>query len=162
MHKVFRYKHRVEVDRICYLIAIGILALGIAFFSQGCASKPTVQQYQMLNAAADLRLAVLQGAGDYYRMGLLDEELKDQIIEIDAFVQEAGRLATTALNEVVMLERLRELDPEAVTPEEYATAVQKYQDAKAKFRAEWRRLTTLVDPFLMKWLQDAAAKQEGG
>lgn len=42
MHKVFRYRNRVEIDRVCYLIAIGILAMAILVF-HGCAHMKTAE-----------------------------------------------------------------------------------------------------------------------
>ena len=138
---------------------LGLVLVLLVFVLTACAGQtPTVQKYQALTVAADLRLAVLQGAGDYYSMGLLDEGTKDKIIEIDKYVQEAGKLATSALNEIRLLEQLQAMDPEAVTPEQYAAAVQAYQNAKLQLRAKWRKLTLLVDPWLMKWIQEAAQK----
>jgi len=129
----------------------------------GCPKgPPTVQQYQFLNGAADVRLAVLQGADGYYTMGLLDAETVAKIKAIDKQVQAAGKLATKKLNEVVMLEKLQALDPTSVTPEQYAAAMKAYMDAKSAFRGQWAQMTQLIDPYLMKWLQEAAAKQQGG
>ncbi len=129
----------------------------------GCATgPPTVQQYQFLNGAADVRLAVLRGADGYYTMGLIDEATKEKIITIDKQVQAAGKLATAKLNEVVMLERLQSISPTSVTPEQIAAAAKAYADAKAAFRAQWAQMTRLIDPYLMKWIQEAAAKDAGG
>jgi imidazolonepropionase-like amidohydrolase len=142
-----------------------VLVALMLMFIVGCATgqTPTVQQYNFLNGAADVRLAVLQGADSYYTLGMLDEETKDKIIQIDKAVQAAGKLATAKLNEVVMLEKLQALDPESVTPEQMAAAMKAYLDAKTAFRANWSQMTLLVDPFLMKWMQEAAAKEaEGG
>jgi len=144
------------------IAAIWLMLLAWAALSSGCATDPTVQQYQFLNGAADVRLAVLQGAGDYYSLGMLDEETKLKIIEIDKHVQEAGKLATKKLNEVILLEKLQALDPASVTPEQIAAAAKAYAAAKQAFQLEWANLTKLVDPYLMKWLQEAAAKEQGG
>ena len=163
MSKLFWRWRRHRMERFFYLFAIFIVMMGIALLSGGCGPKKvTVQQYQFLNGAADLRLAVLQGAVDYYSMGMIDEATKEKVIEIDKHVQAAGKLATAKLNEMVMLENLQTLDPESVTPEQIAAAAKAYADAKAAFRAQWRQLTLLVDPYLMKWLQEAAAKKKGG
>jgi hypothetical protein len=147
------------VRRRSILLAI-ILVMMVAV---GCATgPPTVQQYQFLDGAADVRLAVLRGADGYYTMGLLDEATKDKIKAIDKQVQAAGQLATAKLNEVVMLERLQALDPTSVTPEQIAAAAKAYADAKAAFKLQWASMTRLIDPYLMKWLQEAAAKEAGG
>jgi hypothetical protein len=66
------------------------------------------------------------------------------------------------LNEVVLLERLQTLDPTSVTPEQLAAAAKAYTDAKLAFKTSWAQMTRFIDPYLMKWLQEAAAKDAGG
>lgn len=149
------------MQRKRFMLAAIIVMLSMMVM--GCPKgPPTVQQYQFLNGAADVRLAVLQGADGYYTMGLIDEATVAKIKAIDKKVQAAGKLATKKLNEVVMLEKLQALDPQSVTPEQYAAAMKAYTDAKASFRMQWAGMTQLIDPYLMKWLQEAAAKQQGG
>jgi len=143
--------------------ALAVVIVMLAMMVMGCTKgPPTVQQYQFLDGAADVRLAVLRGADSYYTMGLVDEATKDKIIAIDKQVQAAGQLATAKLNEVVMLERLQALDPTSVTPEQIAAAAKAYADAKLAFKTQWAAMTRLIDPYLMKWLQEAAAKDAEG
>lgn len=145
------------------LLLLSLVALFLVTTAASCPeSPPTVQQYQFLNGAADVRLAVLQGADGYYTMGLIDEETKNEIVAIDKKVQAAGKIATAKLNEMVMLEKLQSLDPTAVTPEQLAAAAKAYADAKLAFRTSWAEMTKLIDPYMMKWLQEAAAEKEGG
>ena len=76
-----------------------LMACAIALVLVACGGQtPTVQKYKALNVAADLRIAILQGAGSYHTMGLIDDETARKILEIDGYVQEAGKLATTKLN----------------------------------------------------------------
>ncbi|MGW8177735.1 MAG: hypothetical protein ACWGQW_02905 [bacterium] len=139
------------------VLMLAVIALFFVTTAASCPEKPeTVQKYEALDKAADLRLAILRGAADYYSMGIIDEATKLKIIEVDKYVQAAGKSATAALKEVVMLEQLRKLDPTQVTPEQYAAAVQKYQDARTNLRNQWRGLIALVDPYLMKWIQEAS------
>jgi hypothetical protein len=49
-----------------------------------------------------------------------------------------------------------------VTPEQIAAAAKAYADAKLAFKGQWAQMTRLIDPYLMKWLQEAAAKEAGG
>jgi hypothetical protein len=140
-----------------------VMCFVLLMFLVSCATgPPTVQQYEFLDGAADVRLAVLRGADGYYTMGLIDEATKEKIIAVDKQVQAAGKLATAKLNEVVMLERLQTLDPTSVTPEQIAAAAKAYADAKFAFKAQWAQMTRLIDPYLMKWMQEAAAKKAGG
>ena len=144
-------------------VVSAVLFVFMFMFLVGCATgPPTVQQYEFLDGAADVRLAVLRGADGYYTMGLIDEATKEKIIAVDKQVQAAGKLATAKLNEVVMLERLQALDPTSVTPEQIAAATKAYADAKFAFKAQWAQMTRLIDPYLMKWMQEAAAKEAGG
>ena len=59
-----------------------------------------------------------------------------------------------------MLEKLQALDPTAVTPEQLAAAAKAYADAKLAFKMSWAEMTRLIDPYMMKWLQEAAAEQQ--
>ena len=138
---------------------LAFLVVLLLAFMTGCASKPIVEQYKMLDSAADLRLMILESAGRYYKVGIIDEDTKNRIQEIDLLVQETGKTATARLKEVDRLNTLNKLDPGTVPADEYLAAQQAYEAAKANFRKQWAELNRVVAPWLLKWLEEAA---EGG
>jgi hypothetical protein len=148
---------KVKIKRNAFLAFYTVLFLA---FLAGCASKPIVDQYRMLNSAADMRLMILESAGRYYKAEVFGIETKDKILEIDVLIQETGKTATLKLKEVDRLNTLRELDPGSVPADQYLAAQQAYEAAKAKFQAQWARLNQIIAPYLMKWLEEAA--KEGG
>jgi hypothetical protein len=139
-------------------IRVMALCMLVAFIAVGCGGKDTVRQYKQLNLAADLRLAVLQGAGEYSKLGIIDEATKEKIILIDRHIAAAGKVATARLKEIVLLERLEAMTPGTVTPEQLRAAAQAYANAKTNLRSRWAELVVVVDPWLMEWIQKASAK----
>lgn len=139
------------------LLIAGLGCIVLAGFNfTGCAGQTqdvTMQQYQSLDLAADLRIAILKGAGDFYKQGIIDEETKAKILKIDKSVQAAGKFATKQLKKVSMLDQLKAIKPDAVGSEEYLAAMTAYNESKVAFRDEWAKMIDLVNPWIMKWIQ---------
>lgn len=158
MNKKFKFLLFSDLSIGIFYFCIFFLIIGTIVTCAIGPARPT-DQFKQLDVAADLRISILTQAGQYYKMGILTEDQKNDILKADVVVQEAGKIATSRLKILISLERLQAMDPNAVTQEQLKEAQLAYEQAKADLRAKWSGLLMIVDPWLIEWMQKAS---EGG
>ena len=127
--------------------AVLIIALAMSVMLSGCATLQKEPDYQTLYMAGLARASLLQEAGRYYQMGLMDEETKNKIIAADNVAQQSAKTAIAALKQKIRLEAL-----ENAPPDQVEEARKRYEQAVIEFKEKWAELVSLADTYMIKWL----------